>query len=97
MQTTIRLEDGLFRKAKAHASAAGRSLNEFISDAVRAALVVRPVADAPGIPTFRGKGLQPGIDLDDSAALLEAMSDPYEYAEKRPARKVAAERPKKAR
>jgi hypothetical protein len=26
------------------------------------------------LPTFRGKGLRPGVDLDDSAALLELMN-----------------------
>ncbi len=25
------------------------------------------------LPTFRGKGLQPGVDLDDTASLLELM------------------------
>jgi hypothetical protein len=25
------------------------------------------------LPTFRGEGLQPGVDLDDSAALLDLM------------------------
>jgi hypothetical protein len=27
------------------------------------------------LPTTSGKGLQPGVDLDDSAALLELMED----------------------
>ena len=25
------------------------------------------------LPTFKGKGLQPGVDLDDSASLLDLM------------------------
>jgi hypothetical protein len=25
------------------------------------------------LPVFKGKGLQPGVDLDDSAALLDLM------------------------
>ena len=25
------------------------------------------------LPTFRGAGLQPGVDLDDTAALLDGM------------------------
>lgn len=29
----------------------------------------KPVA----LPVFRGKGLQPGVDLDDSASLLDLM------------------------
>ncbi len=27
----------------------------------------------PGLPTFAGKGLQPGVDLDDAAGLLDFM------------------------
>ena len=34
----------------------------------------RKVAPA-SLPTYRGKGLQPGIDLDDSASLLDAMEE----------------------
>ncbi|WP_434479502.1 hypothetical protein [Gemmatimonas sp.] len=39
MRTTIRLEDHLLREAKAHAARAGCSLNEFIEEAVRVALL----------------------------------------------------------
>ena len=38
MRTTIRLDDSLLREAKARAARAGRSLNDFIADAVRLAL-----------------------------------------------------------
>jgi hypothetical protein len=76
MRTTIRLDDALLRQAKAAAAASGRSLNDLIVDAVRAALSARPspkrVAE---IPTFRGRGLQPGVDLDNSAGLLQLMDD----------------------
>ena len=39
-----------------------------------------PASRAPGdspslpLPTFRGEGLQPGVDLDDTASLLDLMS-----------------------
>jgi hypothetical protein len=29
--------------------------------------------DLPSLPTFRGRGLQPGVDLDDTPALLDRM------------------------
>ncbi|MDE3151631.1 MAG: ribbon-helix-helix protein, CopG family [Gemmatimonadota bacterium] len=29
----------------------------------------------PALPTFRGRGLQPGVCLDESAALLDLMDD----------------------
>ena len=32
-----------------------------------------PVAHAPAIPVFRGQGVQPGVDLTDSAALLAVL------------------------
>jgi hypothetical protein len=39
------------------------------------ALLRRPAARARSValPTFKGKGLRPGVDLDDSAALLDLM------------------------
>lgn len=76
MRTTVRLDDALLRQAKAAAAASGRSLNDLIVDAVRAALAPRSPASRVSeseLPTYRGRGLQPGIDLDDSAALLDRM------------------------
>lgn len=77
MRTTIRLDDHLLREAKARAARAGRSLNEFIEDAVRAAVLAQQAPSAaPPLPVFRGgRGLRPGVDLDSNAALLELMGD----------------------
>lgn len=81
MRTTIRLDDLVLRRAKARAAAAGVSLNDFISDAVRAALAGRAqAAGAVPLPTYRGRGLQPGADLDDSAALLDLMESAPDLA-----------------
>ncbi|HEX5437240.1 MAG TPA: YlcI/YnfO family protein [Gemmatimonadaceae bacterium] len=75
MRTTIRLDPSILREAKSRAAATGRSLNDFVEDAVRVALVQRPRgAQDVAIPTFDGGGrLRPGVDLDDSAALLDLM------------------------
>lgn len=35
--------------------------------------VTGPASAPVPLPTFRGQGLQPGVDLDDSASLLELM------------------------
>jgi hypothetical protein len=79
MRTTIRLDDSLLRSAKSQAASSGRSLNDFIADAVRAAVSRRGVrAVARDLPTFDGRGLQRSVDLDDSAALLELMETPGE-------------------
>lgn len=52
------------------------------SDVLRRALAAlesllrRPASRAPepvSLPTFKGKGLQPGVDLDDTASLLDLM------------------------
>ena len=58
------------------AASSGKSLNDFIADAVKAAVTPRAGRSAtpsPVLPTFGGSGLLPGVDLDDSAALLELM------------------------
>jgi plasmid stability protein len=74
MRTTIRLDDTLLRQAKAAAAATGRSLNDLIVDAIRAALAPRQRPSRVfELPTSGGYGLQPGVDLDDSAALLDLM------------------------
>lgn len=80
MRTTIRLDDALLRRAKARAAATGRSLNDFIADAVRAALAAgRTAGRSVDLPTFPGGVLLPGVDLDDTASLLELMEGKPPY------------------
>ena len=54
----------------------GETLTSVLDRAVRE-LLVRQTQPAPHrvvqLPTFRGNGLQPGVDLDDTADLLELM------------------------
>jgi len=76
MRTTIRLDDQLLAEVKQLAARTGRTLTAIIDDALRQMLarqqqatVRRPVR----LPTASGNGLQPGVDLDDSAALLDLM------------------------
>lgn len=76
MRTTIRIDDTLLAEAKTRAVDSGRTLNEVVEDALRESFARRAVADPaarPKLPVFRGARLAPGIDLDDSAALLEQM------------------------
>ena len=76
MRTTIRLDDELLAEAKRRAIETGRTLTAVIEDALREVLARRPAGYRRGpveLPTFRGAGLQPGADLDDSAALLDLM------------------------
>ncbi len=76
MRTTINIDDRLLAEAKTQAARSGRTLTAVIEDALREAIArrdrrhrVRP----PDLPVSVGGRLQPGVDLDDSAALLELM------------------------
>lgn len=76
MRTTIRLDERLLARAKAHAARSGRTLTRLIEDALRRELQSKPgkVAREPvEVPTFKGSGLRPGVDLEDSAALLDTI------------------------
>jgi hypothetical protein len=75
MRTTIDFPDDLLTEAKERAARAGRSLSEVVGDAVRSSFARSTSAERRRVrlPTFDGGGLQPGIDLDDSAALLDVM------------------------
>ncbi len=73
---TIYLPESLFRDTKKLAAETGRTLTRVIEDALREVVArmkcSKPVP-RPAFTTFRGKGLQPGVDLDNSAALLDLM------------------------
>lgn len=80
MRTTIRLDDQLLKSAKRVAHDTGRSLTAVIEDALRHVLSHKP-AKHPRNPvkltTASGHGVHPGVDLDDSAALLAFMERPH--------------------
>jgi hypothetical protein len=75
MRTTIDLPDDVLREAKERAARSQRSLSEVVVDALR--MTFARTAEAKRKPvrlkTVGGSGLQPGVDLDDSAALLDLM------------------------
>ena len=76
MRTTVRLDDRVFRDAKAHAAKVGRTLGDVFADALRAYLGglgrVRRRRRVR-LPTVTGNGLQPGVNLDSNAELLDFM------------------------
>lgn len=75
-RTTIRLDDRLLARAKEHAARTGRTLTAVIEDALRAALGrsrQKSRRERLALPTFGSGGVLPGVDLDDSAALLDLM------------------------
>ena len=64
------------RQLKQLAAETHRTLTSIIEDAVREVIARRKkkVVRAPiRFPTFRGNGLQPGVDLDNNAGLLDKM------------------------
>jgi hypothetical protein len=77
-RTTVRLNDQLLVEAKKLAASTGRTLAAVIEDALRAALARRAQPRPRGrvaLTTFKGRGLLPGVDLDDTAALLDRMEE----------------------
>jgi hypothetical protein len=78
VRTTIRLEDELLQQAKALAARSGRTLTRVIEDALREAigrLEEGVGVSPPSIPIYGDGGVQPGVDLDSSAALLDLMGE----------------------
>ena len=76
MRTTFRLDDHLLKEAKQLAARTGRTLTAVIEDALREMLArarKRRERATVKLPTFRGDGLRPGVDLDDSASLFDIM------------------------
>jgi hypothetical protein len=76
MRTTVRLDDHLLASAKKLAAETGRTLTAVLEDALRETLARRndlarrrPVR----LKTVKGDGIRPGVDLDDTAALLDLM------------------------
>ena len=76
MRTTIRLDDGLLTQAKREAARRGETLTSLIEKGLRLTLA-QP--QSPQARPFRppvssvGGGTLPGVDLNDSAAVLDIL------------------------
>ena len=76
MRTTLNLDDQLLREARLVAQQTGATLTALIEDALRERLARRQPMSASGparLLTVGGNGPQPGVDLDNSAALRDLM------------------------
>ena len=77
MRTTVRLDDTLLEQARMEAARRGETLTSLIERGLRLVLA-RPQRRSPRrrveIPICReGGGTLPGVDLDDSATLLDIV------------------------
>jgi hypothetical protein len=80
MRTTINLPDDLLSQIKRLAATSHSTVTALISDALREALTKRRHKRKNGrvtLTTYGKKGLRPGVDLDDGAALLDLMEPPH--------------------
>lgn len=76
-RTTVRLEDGLLRQAKQEAARRGTTVTSLIEAGLRLVLAqAKPTRKRPHVelPVSRmGGGVLPGVNLDNSAELLDIM------------------------
>jgi hypothetical protein len=76
-RTTIRMSPELLRELKHAAAKEGRTVTALIEEAVREAIARRhaktPRPLPARLPTAGRGGLRPGVDLDDTSSLLDAM------------------------
>jgi hypothetical protein len=76
MRTTVNIDDRLLAETKLLAAGTGKTVTAIIEDALRERLARQELVKRTApvrLPTSGGDGLQPGVDLDDSAALRDLM------------------------
>lgn len=76
MRTTIAIRDDVLKRARQLALARSCTLSDLVEESLQrtlAAPAVTPPLEQARIPTFAGRGLQPGVDLDSTAGLLDVM------------------------
>lgn len=73
MKTTINLPDELYGEVRRRAAEEGRTVTSFLEQALRDALARQEAGEKPPfvVKPFRGGRVMPGVDLNNSAALLE--------------------------
>ena len=76
MRTTIDINDELLRAAKTYAAGEHKTLKAIFEQALREFVEGsgHSTTEDPPIPSFRGRGMQPGVDLTDNSALEALMN-----------------------
>ena len=79
MRTTVKLKDDLLRRARRLALERDATLNDVVEAALRDFLArAEHPSPVPPVKLPRSKqtgGVQPGVDLDDTAGLLDLLSE----------------------
>jgi hypothetical protein len=78
MRTTIYIPDDLLAEAKKVAAESQRTLTALVEDSLRETLARRSRPSRSGVTrltTFGKSGPKPGVDLDDTAALVDLMEE----------------------
>jgi len=76
IRTTLTIDDSVLAEYKRVAADTHRTLSYVIQDALRETLARRREGasrEPVRLPVIGGGGLQPGVDLDDNARLLELV------------------------
>ena len=76
MRSTVRLDEHLLAQAKLHAAESGLTPTAVLEQALREFFprrAARPRAERVRLKTVKGSGVRPGVNLDDSASLLDLM------------------------
>lgn len=78
MRTTVRLNADLMAQVKKYATQKGQTITKVITEALQMLLVAKQTAPKNNnfkLLTFKGKGTQQGIDLDDTSSLYDIMDN----------------------
>ena len=76
MRTTVRLDDGLMAEVKRYAAEHKKTVTAVIEEALRETVSRKktmPPARPVRLTTVGGQGPLSGVDLDDTASLLDLM------------------------
>lgn len=77
MRTTLRVDEGLLNEAKLRAKREKKTVGAVVNEALRVGLFFGNrdslEESVQALKTFGGDGLQAGVDLHDTAGLLERM------------------------
>jgi hypothetical protein len=87
MKTTLLLDDDVHRQAKQASGRLGIPLTRYIEEAIRLRIRIEAARRAEPVrklPVCKSKGgLQPGLDLDNTAELLNILDQATERAKLR--------------